>query len=158
MSWDIDRSKKRVKENDFSDFDIKVADLSRTLDFSNLGTRDVRRVQGAHIYIDVPNFHLAVDDAGGDKQKQRKLLRAASVFRKVQGDLLKSLDVEHIQRQTARLHALCYRPYDDDSGKGEAGRAKRAVITAITMNSFLYDVFNAVFEEIRNLNGSAGIA
>lgn len=158
MSWDIDRSKRRVEENDYSDFDIKVADLSRTMDFSNLGTQDVRRVQGAHIYIDVPNFHLAVDDAGGDKQKQRKLLRAASVFRKVQGDLLRSLDVEHIQRQTARLHALCYRPYNDDSGKGEARRAKRAVVTAITMNSFVYDVFNVVFGEVRNLNSSAGIA
>lgn len=158
MSWDLERSKKRVAENDFNDFDIKVADLSRTMDFSNLGVRDVRRVQGAHIYVDVPNFHLAVDDAGGDKQKQRKLLRASSVFLKVQGDLLKALEVEHIQQQTARLHALCYRPYDDNKGKGEARRATLAVVTAITMNSFVYDVFNVVFDDMRNLNSSAGIA
>ncbi len=88
MAWNEQRSRERVKKNDFSDFEVNVDDLSRSMDFSNLGTKDLRRAQGCHIYADIPNFHQAVADAGNDKQKQRKLIRAASVLRRIQGDLL----------------------------------------------------------------------
>lgn len=153
MSWDEGRSKDRVENNDFSEFEVSVDDLKRTMDFHNLGTQDVRRAQGAHLYADIPNFHQAVEDAGGDKQKQKKLLRAASVLRKIQGELLEDSSVGHIQRQAARLHALCYKPYDD-----EKLRALCAVKTAITLNSYLYDVFNEVFAEVRNFDAACGIA
>lgn len=158
MSWDEQRSRDRVKNDDFSEFEVNVADLKRTMDFHNLGTRDVRRAQGAHIYADIPNFHQAVADAGGDKQKQKKLLRAASVLRKIQGEVLEERNVGHIQRQATRLHALCYKPYDDDDGEGEKKRAECAVVTAISLNSYLYDVFNDVFSEVRNFDTSCGIA
>ena len=153
MGWNEKTSRERVAEHDFHDFEVNVDDLSRTMDFANLGTHDVRRVNGAHIYADVPNFHLAVDDAGADKQKQRKLVRAASVLRRVQSEILRDQDVGKIQLQTARLHALCFKPYDD-----EAKRATRAVITAISLNSYLYDVFNPIFEDVRDFHGAVGIA
>jgi class 3 adenylate cyclase len=153
MGWNEQTSRERVAQHDFHDFEVNVDDLSRTMDFANLGTHDVRRANGAHIYADVPNFHLAVDDAGADKQKQRKLIRAASVLRRVQGDILKAEDVGKIQLQTTRLHALCFKPYDD-----EAKRVTRAVITSITLNSYLYDVFNPIFEDVRNFQGAVGIA
>src|SRR4051794_1253177 len=143
MAWNETTSRQRVKDHDFHDFEVNVADLARTMDFSKLGTRDVRRADAAHFYADVPNFHLAVADAGADKQKQKKLIRAASVLRKVQSDLLKDEQVVggepvgRIQLQAARLHALCFKPYDD-----EAKRARRAVAVAITLNSYLFDVFN----------------
>lgn len=153
MAWNEQRSKDRVKDHDFHDFEVNVADLSRTMDFHNLGTKDVRRANAAHIYADVPNFHEAVEDAGNDKQKQRKLLRAASVLRRVQCDLLNDHNVGRIQLQAARLHTLCYKPYDD-----EAQRAKRSVVLAITLNSYRHDVFNGVFSDMRDFKGSIGIA
>lgn len=158
MSWDEKNSKDRVEDNDFSEFEVNVDDLKRTMDFHNLATKDVRRVQGAHLYADIPNFHQAVEDAGGDKQKQKKLLRAASTLRKIQGELLEENHVGHIQRQAARLHALCYKPYDDNAGSGEKLRALCAVKTAVTLNSYLYDVFNKVFAEVRNFDAACGIA
>lgn len=153
MAWNEQRSEDRVKQNDFSDFEVNVADLSRTMDFRNLGTKDVRRALGVHIYADVPNFHRAVDDAGNDKTKQKKLIRAASVLRRAQGDLLSESDVGVIQRQAARLHALNFKPYDDESK-----RAERAVVTAITLNSYLYDVFNDVIGDVRDFKGALGLA
>src|ERR1017187_945344 len=111
MPWNEQNANKRVNDNDFHDFEVTVADLARTMDFANLGTKDVRRAEAAHIYADVPNFHLSVSDAGADKSKQKKLLRAASTLRKIQGDMLKSPDligehpIGHIQFQGARLHA-----------------------------------------------------
>lgn len=157
MAWNEQSSRERVEKNDFNEFEINIDDLSRTMDFYNLGRKDVRRAKGAHIYVDISNFHDAVADAGDDKEKQKKLLRAASVLRKVQGDLLDDNDVGQIQLQTARQHALCFKPYDGDQNR-DAARAKRAVITAITLHSYLYESFNPVFNEVRNFEGASGIA
>lgn len=158
MSWNEERSKQRVKSNDFSDFEVNVQDLSRTMDFTNLGRKDVRRVEGVHLYVDVPNFHHAVDDAGNDKQKQRKLVRASSVLRKAQGDLLRQDDVGNIQRQTVRTHGLVYKPYNGKDDSKDAERAKQAVIHAITHNTYVLDIFNKVFEDVRDFSSAVGLA
>jgi len=153
MGWHEQRSRDRVQKNDYSDFEVNVQDLSRSMDFHNLGTKDVRRAQGCHIYADTPNFHAAVGDAGNDKQKQRKLIRAASVLRRIQGELLAEDDIGDIQRQSVRLHALNYKPYND-----QAKRAKGAVIFAITHNTYVYDVYNQVFADVRDFESAVGIA
>jgi class 3 adenylate cyclase len=156
MSWNEQRARERVAKHDFHDFEVKVSDLSREMDFDNLGTHDVRRVVGAHIYADVPNFHRAVADAGADKQKQRKLLRAASVLRRMQRHLLAGHDIGALQLQAARLHCLNFKPYGD--GDEEAERAERAVVLAVMLNSYLYDVFNPVFADVRDFSGAVGVA
>ena len=158
MAWNEQRSKQRVKNDDFHDFEVDVQDLRRAMDFHNLGTKDVRRAEAVHMYVDVPNFHLAVNDAGNDKQKQRKLVRAASVLRKVQGDLLAEDDIGDIQRQTVRLHALAFKPYDSDETSEEAERVKLAVIHAITHNTYVLNVFNDVFQDVRDFSSAVGLA
>ena len=157
MAWDEERSKERVKKNDFHDSEVNVQDLKRSMDFSNLGTKDVRRVEGVHVYVDVPGFHKAVQDAGNDKQKQRKLVRAASVLRKVQGDLLDQDDLGDIQRQTVRLHALVHKPYDSDEVNLAGKRSKNAVLHTITQSTYVYDVFAEVFDDIQ-FDCAAGLA
>lgn len=153
MAWDEVRAKQRGANHDFSDLAVNVADLSREMDFHTLGTKDVRRVQGAHLYADVPNFHRAVADAGMDAQRLKRLLRAASVLRRVQGELLTAYGIGSLQLQAARLHCLVYKPYND-----ETERAMRAVSWAVTLNSYLYDVFNDVFREMRDFEGAVGVA
>jgi class 3 adenylate cyclase len=158
MSWNEERARKRVRDNDFHDFEVDVQDLRRTGDFYNLGKKDVRRAEGVHLYVDVPNFHRAVEDAANDQQKQRKLMRAASVLRKAQGDLLDQDDIGDIQRQTVRLHALAYKPYDSDDHSRAAQRAELAIIHAITHNTYVLDVFNKVFDDVRNFGSAVGLA
>jgi class 3 adenylate cyclase len=153
MAWDEQRAKQRVADHDLSTFEVDMADLSREMDFHRLGTKDVRRVQGAHLYADVPNFHQVIADAGGDTQKLKKLVRAASVLRRMQADFLDQDDIGALQLQAVRLHSLVYKPYDD-----EAERAKGAVILAVSLHSYLYDVFNAVFGDVRDFEGAVGIA
>jgi class 3 adenylate cyclase len=157
MAWDEERAKDRVKKNDYKDHDFDIKDLKRSMDFNNLGPRDVRRAQGVHMYVDMPGFHDAVQDAGNDQQKQRKLVRAASVLRKVQGDLLDDDDIGDIQRQTVRLHALAYKPYDTEKTSSSAHRAERAVKHAITHNTYVHDVFAEVFDDA-NFDCAAGLA
>lgn len=158
MGWDKERSEKRVKSNDFSDLDVNVKDLTRSMDLQNLATKDVRRAEGIHLYVDVPNFHLAVSDAGDDLQKQRKVIRAADVLRRIQGQLMLNDDVIDIQRQTVRAHGLVAKPYDGTNTKKEADRAKQAVIHAITQNTYVLDVFNSEFDDVRNFDSSVGLA
>lgn len=158
MTWNEKRSKERVKANDFEDFELDVQDLSRSMDFSNLGKKDVRRANGVHLYVDVPNFHRAVEDAGNDLQKQRKLVRASSVLRRIQGELMDQDDVGDIQRQTVRAHGLLFKPYDGKEIPNNADRAKKAVIHAITHNTYVLDVFNAVFSDVRDFSSAVGLA
>ncbi|EMI55229.1 adenylate/guanylate cyclase domain-containing protein [Rhodopirellula sallentina] len=158
MAWNEKQSRERVENNDFDDLDVNVKDLARSMDFNKLGKKDVRRAQGVHLYVDVPNFHRAVEDAGNDKQKQRKLVRAASVLRRIQGSLMSNDDVGDIQRQTVRAHGLVYKPYNGKDEPKDADRAKQAVIHAITQNTYVLDVFNDVFEDVRDFSSAVGLA
>ncbi|MBI2480916.1 MAG: adenylate/guanylate cyclase domain-containing protein, partial [Planctomycetia bacterium] len=158
MAWNEKRSRERVKKNDFSDFEVNVQDLSRSMDFTNLGKKDVRRAQGVHLYVDVPNFHRTVEDAGNDKQKQRQLVRASNVLRRIQGGLMKDDDVGDIQRQTVRAHGLVFKPYNGKDTPKDGDRAKQAEIHAIMHNTYVFDVFNRVFSDVRDFSSSVGLA
>jgi len=128
------------------------------MDFRNLGKKDVRRAEGVHLYVDVPNFHRAVDDAGNDKQKQRKLVRASSVLRRIQSDMMQDDDVGDIQRQTVRAHGLVFKPYNGKDNPKDGDRAKQAVIHAITENTYVLDVFNGAFSDVRDFSSAVGLA
>ena len=160
MSWNEKKARERVSKNDFSTLKLAVKDLKREMDFTNLGTKEVLRAQGAHLYADVSNFHGAVKEAGNDKQKQRKLIRAASVLRRIQKELLKEYGIDEIQLQAVRLHGFCYKPYDseNDDGKNQDERARKSVILAITLNSYLKDVYNDVFSDVSDFEGNIGVA
>ncbi|MEX1028161.1 MAG: adenylate/guanylate cyclase domain-containing protein [Candidatus Paceibacterota bacterium] len=158
MAWNEKRAQERVQKNDFSDFEVNVQDMSRSMDFSKLGKKDVRRAQGVHLYVDVPNFHRAVDDAGNDQQKQRKLIRASSILRRIQRELMEQGGVGDIQRQTVRAHGLVFKPYNGKGDPKNAERAKIAVIHAITQNTYVLDVFNGVFGDVRNFSSAVGLA
>lgn len=153
MGWKEQRANDRVEANDFSSEEIKVADLCKEMDFENLGPRDVRRAEAVHLYIDVTNFHRVIADAKDDTQKQKKFIRAASVLRKVQADILAEGDVARLQLQAARLHALAFKPYSD-----EAARAKASAIAAISLATYLADVFNKVFDDLVDFSFAAGMA
>jgi class 3 adenylate cyclase len=159
MGWDFDRSKERVRDRAQSRkaSDYTVVDLTRERDFYNLSPTTICRVKGAHIYADVTNSHLLVAEAGGDKHEQKQLVRGLSVLRRMQGELAEESDVGCIQMQAARFHGMCHKPYDGEKEDNEAGRARCAVIFGITAQSYLYDVFNGVFDDLKNFRGAVGI-
>jgi class 3 adenylate cyclase len=66
---------------------------------------------------------------------------------------LTAQEIGSLQLQAARLHCLVYKRYDD-----EAEGARRAAILAVSLNSYLYDVCNDVFREVRDFEGAVGIA
>lgn len=163
MSWNKQRSKERVAKNDFSGEKFTVRDLTRELDFANLGSREVLRANAVHLYVDVPNFHRLVRDAGNDKNAQKQLLRAASTLRKVEWDMLREQEITKIQMQNARAHGICYKPYDgdeeadDDAGCSEGKRVLCAIKAVITLQTYVSDVFNKCFSSVGNFSSAVGL-
>lgn len=153
MAWDRKEVQTRIKERDIPVSQIDVKDLTKEMNFESLSSTEARRVNGSHLYLDIPNFHHLIDAAGQDQQKQKKIIRAASVLRKVQSDILKEFDsVEHIQTQNVRLHALTFKPYDDN-----AKLTTNALFCAMTLLTYIYEVFNEQFSEVNNFYCRAGI-
>lgn len=160
MSWDLERSKKRVREraNSRKASDYEVVDLTRERDFYSLSPTTIVRVKGVHMYQDVVNSHLLVEEAGADKHEQKKLVRGLSVLRRMQGELADEHELVKIQMQGARFHGMCYKPYDSDTENKEADRAEATVIAAIDLQSYLYDCFNEVFkDDLKPFRGAVGI-
>lgn len=159
MGWNLDVSTKRVRQRAEAckASDYTVVDLTRERDFYKLSPTTICRVKGTHIYADVKNSHLLVAEAGNDKHEQKKLVRGLSVLRRMQGELADEQDVGQIQMQGARFHGMCHKPYDGEKVDNEADRATCAVIFAVSAQSYLYDVFNTVFDDLKNFGGAVGI-
>ncbi|WP_419188310.1 adenylate/guanylate cyclase domain-containing protein [Stieleria bergensis] len=71
---------------------------------------------------------------------------------------MKDDDVGDIQRQTVRAHGLVFRPYDGKDNPNHGARTKQAVIHAITQNTYVLDVFNGVFSDVRDFSSAVGLA
>jgi hypothetical protein len=56
VAWDYDRSLKRIKQKHAEVADVQVSKLTREMDFDNVALNRPKRVHGAHVYVDVPNF------------------------------------------------------------------------------------------------------
>ena len=56
MAWDYDRSLERIKQKHAEVADVQVSKLTREMDFDNIALNRPKRVHGAHIYVEIPNF------------------------------------------------------------------------------------------------------
>jgi class 3 adenylate cyclase len=84
------------------------------MDFDNIALNHPKRVYGAHIYLDVPNFPDIVGknlEDGCEPELLRRLHLHASELTKV---CETDLDAPKIHFQGPKLHAVVYRPIDDD--------------------------------------------
>ncbi len=151
MGWNREKVQQRIKDRDFKSSEVEVTKHTKEMDFSNLGPKEVREVTGSHIYLDIRNIDELVEEAGNDKDKQRKLIRALNTLLRAQNSIFP--DQQIIQVQSARLHLINYKPYED-----EAGICKGSVVAAISYISFIHDVFNDVFPELLNFKCAAGTA
>lgn len=149
MGWNREKVQQRIKDRDFKSSEVEVTKHAKEMDFSNLGPKEVREVLGSHIYLDIRNIDSLVEEAGNDKDKQRKLIRALNTLLRAQNSLFP--DQQIIQVQSARLHIINFKPYED-----KANICKSSIVAALNYISFIHDVFNDVFHELTGLSCSAG--
>ncbi len=141
MSWDYERSLQRAWDKYAETEGLTVTPVLREMDFGNISLKEPRRVRAAHFYIDVCNFtallgHAAAAGVDQEEDMIRRLhLYAREITRVVEEDL----DATKVHFQSAKLHALAYRPISSD-----AGMAVKAVLAAAAVRETA-KVFNKVF-------------
>lgn len=153
MAWNEEAVKARIKNRDFKSTEVTITDLVKGKDFFSLGTKEGRKVFGSHVYIDVPNYNELVGNCKNDKEKQKKIVRGINTLKRVQDDILKDQSLELIQVQSARTHAINYRPFSDDSKLTE-----NSVVSAISHLTYIYEGFNVVFDDLDNFRSAIGIS
>ena len=154
MGWNQETVEKRIKNKDFKSSEIEITELTKEMDFSNLGKKEVKNCENCtHTYVDISNFNEVATNCGNDIEKQKKVIRALSVAHKVLNQMIKDQSSEVMQLQSSRTHIINYRPYNDNEKL-----VINSITSAISYITYLYEIFNPSFEEIENFRCSIGIA
>jgi class 3 adenylate cyclase len=114
VAWDYGRSLERIKQKHAEVADVQVSKLTREMDFDNITLNRPKRVHGAHLYVEIPNFPDIVGrnlEDGCEPELLRRLhLHARELTEVCETDF----DAAKVHFQGPKLHAVVYRPIDDD--------------------------------------------
>jgi class 3 adenylate cyclase len=155
MSWNFDVSNARVAQHLQNLGRIDVQRLVRMADLDSLLTETVcREIFGAHVYVDVPNFATLATNCTGNADEARRLVQGLHIFQRETTRIVEdanNFDGVRIHFQGAKLHALFYRPIDD-----EEELASRAMLLQLVIRDFTRHVFNHSFPKLGNFTTAAG--
>jgi class 3 adenylate cyclase len=155
MSWDHDRSVERIQTHLEGMGDIVVSKLKREADLEELlSETQCREIFGAHVYVQVANFARLASAATDDEEEIKRLIQAVHIYQREVSRIVESSDLfdgVRVHFQGAKLHALFYRPIDD-----EAELAARAVLLQLVLRDFIASVFNPAFTSVGDFRVAAG--
>lgn len=154
MSWNVDRSRERIKKHLAGLGNIEIAKLTKEADLDSLLSETCcREIFGAHVYIAVSNFANLAAEITTDAD-YRRLIQAVHVYQREVSRLVEGaelFDGVRVHFQGAKLHALFYRPIDDSNEL-----ATRALLLQMVVRDFVRNVFNPAFPSFGNFVVSAG--
>lgn len=155
MSWDHDRSVDRIQTHLDGMGEITVSKLKREADLEELlSETQCREIFGAHVYVQVANFARLASAATDDEQQIKRLIQAVHVYQREVSRIVEGSDLFdglRVHFQGAKLHALFYRPIDDDEEL-----ATRAVLLQLVLRDFVSSVFNPAFTHVDDFRVAAG--
>jgi hypothetical protein len=125
MAWSYEKSLERIQRKLDEVQDVEVSKLSREMDFQNISLKHAKKVHGAQLYADITNFSDVLSKAA-ENGEEAEVLRALHVHaREITRVVEKDFGAAKVHFQGPKLHAVVYRPIDDD-----AAIAKAAVLLA----------------------------
>jgi class 3 adenylate cyclase len=140
MAWDGSRSLERAKAKWSETDGLTVSDLVRETDFDSTALKNPRKVDGAHVYVDIPDFRCLLGTGDPDPVVARRLhLWAREVTKVVETDF----EATKVHFQGPRLHAVVYRPVGD---------AKKIAVKAVLLAASV----RATATEFNNTLGLTG--
>jgi len=146
MSWDYDRSLERIRHHLDSIGEIEVAKLKREADLGKLlSETKCREIYGAHVYVGVSNFPQLASDGAYSEDDYKRLIRGVHLYQREVSRIVENhemFDGLRVHFQGTKLHALFYRPIDD-----EEELASRAVLLQLVLKDFVASVFNPAFPD-----------
>jgi len=140
MAWNSENSLERINQ-DLERLDsgdgVTVEKLKTKADFENFTDKKCREIRGAHVYALISNFDEYATDATKTND-YKKFIRSVHVFQATAAYIVETLfDAVFVHFQGPKLHAVVYRPIDDD-----AAIAKKAFLLQLAVHDFVSNVFN----------------
>jgi class 3 adenylate cyclase len=153
MSWNYETSKQRINDHLASMGKIEIEKLVRDADlYALLSETNCRQIFGAHVYVDVPNFGRLATEIEGPEYA--RLIQAVHLYQREVSRIVEdsgAFDGIRIHFQGPKLHALFYRPIDDD-----ADLAQKAVLLQAVLREFVHNVFNPAYPDLADFAISGG--
>jgi class 3 adenylate cyclase len=153
MSWNYDTSLERVQKHIESIGEIEIEDLVREADLHSLLSETCcRTIFGAHVYVVVPNFSSLATDIDGEEY--RRVVQAVHLYQREVSRIVEHSDLfdsVRVHFQGPKLHALIYRPVQD-----EEEIASRAILLQAVTRDFVRRVFNPAYPSLSNIAVSGG--
>lgn len=118
MSWNKEKSRKRITAHDSRIPTIEISRLERKMNLENVALGKPKIIDGVHLYAAVANEAAHVTDFldAGDQDAAKKPVRAVHLWqRELSRIVVKDFDAAKIHLQGTRLHALVYRPVGDQT-------------------------------------------
>jgi hypothetical protein len=155
LRWDRDASLQRLKDDKalYPLNQIEYSDAEVLIDMDSLGITNNKRVLAASIFGDVSGFTAYIDKSVGEGEA-KSALRVLHAIRKEMASIVKhDFDGLRVQFQGDRVQALFHLPKGDDEHIG-----RRAVDTAIALNSAMELVIKKLLPEAKELGIAVGVS
>ncbi len=152
MSWNYQRSYRRIQEHLRGMQPIDISDLTKEMKLEQVVSENqCKRIYGVHVYALLTNFsHLASSIPEGDAY--RKLIIAVHLYQKEVFRIVEQVfGGTCVHFQGPKLHALLYQPFHN-----KQALATRAVLLQLVLNDFVHNVFHEVFSRYRKTNLASG--
>lgn len=154
MSWNVDRSRERIKKHLDGLGEIEIEKLVKAADLESLLSETCcREIFGAHVYVSLSNFAKLATEITTDAD-YRRLIQAVHIYQREVSRLVEgaeSFDGVRVHFQGPKLHALFYRPIDDAEEL-----VTRALLIQMVIRDFVRNVFNPAFPNFDDFVVSAG--
>ena len=132
MAWSKQLSRERIEAAIATVKSVDVADLVRETDLSNIPLTKAYRVNGVHVYVEIPNALSLLGVGGTEGEKSHKrLLRFLHLYQRVAHVVFVRSDATKVDHQNQRLHFVVHKPYDDE---------RKRIMMAVSVANLLRDV------------------
>lgn len=155
MTWQYERSLKRIELHRDTIGEIEIEKLVREADLNQLLTETCcREIYSAHVYATVSNFsHLASNTIYAEDDYKR-LIQGVHIYQREVSRIVetKVFDGLRVHYQGPKLHAMFYRPIDNTEEL-----VIRAFFLPLVIKDFVRSVFNPAFPVYDNFEIAAGV-
>lgn len=162
MSWTFAESLSRARKRLEQVQDLTVTDLVRPVDFDTISLVNPRRVDGAHLYVDLPGFNATIRES--DLAGQAEMIRLLHLWQREISRVVTAFDGVKVHFQGPRLHAVFYQPIGDPAAQvrrvllAAAAAEKSASVFADVLDQGQWAVAGGVDlgRTVATRNGAAG--
>lgn len=154
MNWNYQRSDERIQKHLEGLGEIEVAKLKKEADLEQLLSETTcRDIYGAHVYVQVSNFSClaSVSLSLQDDDRYKRLIQSVHIYQRTVTRLVEGFGGVLVHFQGSKLHALFYRPIDD-----EACLAARAILLQLALKDLVTTIFNPAFPSSEDFSLAGG--